>query len=269
MCSTGSPEALRIRSIRSRRSQPDCVAGWVEMMISSGRRSAIASIVARNGSESPTSPVASMPSLGEQRQREVDAHLRGFAHGLVVDHETGRGLALRHDERGSAASPAARARAHRVEQLCARRACGWRRPGFPSSVLLLPQSLAGSATLPAGVGARSRGRGRRREDAVHGARHAVLVGSADDRRDAIEVEDRRRRGDLPLERQRAPRVGHRARAAAPAGDHVVDEDQRAEPEPEARDRDEQVQVGELARRSRRRAAACPAGRGCASGRRSG
>ena len=62
MCSTGSPEAFWMRSIRSRRSQPDCVAGWVETMISSGRRSAIASIVAKNGSGSPTSPVASMPS---------------------------------------------------------------------------------------------------------------------------------------------------------------------------------------------------------------
>ena len=30
MCSTGSPEAFSMRSIRSRRSQPELVAGWVE-----------------------------------------------------------------------------------------------------------------------------------------------------------------------------------------------------------------------------------------------
>ena len=43
------------------------------------------------------------------------------------------------------------------------------------------------------------------------ARHAVLVRAADDLRDLVEVEDRRRRRDLPLERQRTPRV-RRARA---------------------------------------------------------
>src|SRR4051794_36336340 len=53
----------------------------------------------------------------------------------------------------------------------------------------------------AGGGARARGdrRRRRAEDAVHRARHAVLVGAADDGGDGVEVEDRRRRGDLPLE----------------------------------------------------------------------
>ena len=51
-----------MRSIRSRRSQPELSAGCVEMMISSGRRSATASIVARKGSGSPTSPVRAMPS---------------------------------------------------------------------------------------------------------------------------------------------------------------------------------------------------------------
>ena len=58
-----------------------------------------------------------------------------------------------------------------------------------------------------------RRRGRRREDAVHRARDAVLVGAADDGWYPVEVEDRRRRGDLPLERHPAPRVGHGARAA--------------------------------------------------------
>ncbi len=62
MCSTGSPEALWTRSIRSRRSQPECVTGCVETITSLGRRSAISSIVARKGSASPTAPLASMPS---------------------------------------------------------------------------------------------------------------------------------------------------------------------------------------------------------------
>jgi hypothetical protein len=52
-----------MRSTRSRRSQPELTTGYVEMRISSGRRVAIASIVARNGSGSPTSPVASIDSL--------------------------------------------------------------------------------------------------------------------------------------------------------------------------------------------------------------
>ena len=62
MCSTGSPEAIWTRSIRSRRSQPECVVGCVETITSLGRCSPIASIVARNGSASPTAPLASMPS---------------------------------------------------------------------------------------------------------------------------------------------------------------------------------------------------------------
>ena len=74
---------------------------------------------------------------------------------------------------------------------------------------------------------------------------AVLVRRADDLRDLVEVEDRRRRGDLPLERHRAPRVRRRDRAEAPARDHVVEEDERRGAEPERRERDEHVEVGEL------------------------
>ena len=61
----------------------------------------------------------------------------------------------------------------------------------------------------------------------------------------VEVEDRRRRGHLPLERERLPRVRRGARAAAPRGDHVVDEHQRREPEHERAQRDEQVPAREL------------------------
>ena len=45
---------------------------------------------------------------------------------------------------------------------------------------------------------------------------AVLVRAADDLRDLVEVEDRRRRGDLPLERQRAPRVRRARSGRAPS-----------------------------------------------------
>src|ERR1700747_2117833 len=69
------------------------------------------------------------------------------------------------------------------------------------------------------------GGGRGSEDAVYGAGHAVLVGAADDRRHAVGVEDRGRRSALPLERHATPWVGQRARAAAPAGDDVVEEQQ--------------------------------------------
>src|SRR3954453_10306469 len=85
------------------------------------------------------------------------------------------------------------------------------------------------------------------EDAVHRARHAVLVRAPDDGRPVVEVEDGRRGAPLPLERERAPRVGLRAGAPAPGRDHVVDEDERREPEHEARQRDEQVPARELLR----------------------
>src|SRR3954462_3163537 len=85
----------------------------------------------------------------------------------------------------------------------------------------------------------------RPEDAVHRVRHAVLVRSADHRRHRIEVEDPRRRGHLPLQRERAPRGGGGARAAAPGRDHVVDEHERREPEHERAERDEQIPAGEL------------------------
>src|SRR3954466_5726826 len=59
-----------------------------------------------------------------------------------------------------------------------------------------------------GVGARRGRLGLRRRgrpaDAVDRPRHAVLVGAADDGRNLVEVEPRRRRGDLPLEGERPP-----------------------------------------------------------------
>ena len=102
----GSARSGRAAASRS------CWAGWVETMISSGRCSATASIVAENGSASPTSPVASMPSSCERREREVDAHLRRFAHRLVVDHQAGGRVALRHHQ-AEADRPRRRGRARR------------------------------------------------------------------------------------------------------------------------------------------------------------
>ena len=85
---------------------------------------------------------------------------------------------------------------------------------------------------------------RRAEDRVLRAGDAVLVRPADDLRDLVEVEDRRRGRDLPLERARVPGVRLGDRAAHPARDHVVDEEHERRPEHEGRDRDEEVEVAE-------------------------
>src|SRR3954447_27051978 len=104
--------------------------------------------------------------------------------------------------------------------------------------------LKTGSLLPGCGGDRARGRWSGLpgllEDAVHRARDAVLVRPADHRGNGGEVEDRRRRGDLPLQREGAPRVGLRARPAPPARDHVVDEHERAQPDDERGQRDEQV-----------------------------
>src|SRR6266540_3880651 len=76
---------------------------------------------------------------------------------------------------------------------------------------------------------------------------AVLVRVADDLRDLVEVEHRRRRAHLPLERQRAPRIARRRRAVAPRVDHVVEEDDHRRAQSERADRDEHVPVRELRR----------------------
>src|SRR5256885_13174516 len=56
---------------------------------------------------------------------------------------------------------------------------------------------------------------------------------------------RRRRAHLPLKGQRPPRIRRRDWPAAPAGDHVVEEDQRRRAESERRERDEHVPAREL------------------------
>ena len=62
-CVTGALASSWMRSMRSRRSQPEDECGSVEMMISSGWYSSIASSVAVYGSSSPISPFATTSSL--------------------------------------------------------------------------------------------------------------------------------------------------------------------------------------------------------------
>src|SRR3954451_25185777 len=85
------------------------------------------------------------------------------------------------------------------------------------------------------------------EDRVPGARDAVLVRAADHRRDLVEVEDRRGRGHLPLDRVRAPRVSRGRWAVTPRADHVVEEDEERGAEDERGDRDEQIPARVLLR----------------------
>src|SRR5580698_7231642 len=82
------------------------------------------------------------------------------------------------------------------------------------------------------------------EDRMARARNAVLVRTADNLRDVVEVEDRGRRAHLPLERQRVPRVPLGKLSVPPGPDRVVEEDDRRGAEPERGDRDEQVEIGE-------------------------
>src|ERR1035441_10158511 len=88
----------------------------------------------------------------------------------------------------------------------------------------LSSFAGGSDDARTGCGGSGSGCGRGRgEDGVNRAGYSVLVWTADDRRNPVEVEDRRRRGYLPLERQAAPRIADGSSSPAPAGDHVVDE----------------------------------------------
>src|SRR5688500_15934417 len=59
----------------------------------------------------------------------------------------------------------------------------------------------------------------RTHDDVTGVGHAELIRPSDDARDDWEVEPRRRRGDLPLDRLGPPRVSGRLRTPAPADGH--------------------------------------------------
>src|ERR1700722_14991080 len=95
---------------------------------------------------------------------------------------------------------------------------------------LMPRSSLARRAQHATCGGCCGGGGK---DSVDRTGNAVLVRATNDSRQFVEVEDGRRRGDLPLERHAAPGVGDRDGAATPACDHVVDEHQRADSQREA------------------------------------
>ncbi len=123
----------------------------------------------------------------DRLERQVDAHLRGFADGLVVDHKPCGGLTLRHDEAEAGAARLGGVCAHRLEQPRAAEGAVGDDEYFLHRCGLI--SLAWRMD-DAGAGSHRGRRGCRREDAVFGARHAVLERAADDGRDAVEVEHR-------------------------------------------------------------------------------
>ena len=140
------------------------------------------------------------PVLGEDRHRHLDPGAGRLAQLAGVDQLADGGLVLgRGDgDRGGVARPA------RVT------ACSSLRPPATSlrktssgcaraRSLMSTPATAGSGSLDLGAFAG--------HDRVAGAGHPELVGAADDPRDLVEVEDRRRRGDLPLDRVGAPGVG--------------------------------------------------------------
>ena len=238
-------------------------------MISSAPHSRIASCVAMYGSGSITSPCAGMPS--SRRRSSVSSRRTRAAERtrVVVDHEALPRRVLRADD-GAADRPACRALLDRLEQLVPadrlvgddqhvggllRRLGGVgrlhrysRRLSVPPWPLPLPLPFAACAACPSPDSAADRDLlAVAVQHSVHGPGHPVLVRSADDLRDLVEVEDRRRRGDLPLERARAPRVAGRARVRTPSCDEVVEEHQRRGAQQERADRGHEVPGRELVR----------------------
>src|SRR5439155_20210616 len=84
---------------------------------------------------------------------------------------------------------------------------------------------------------------RLRNIVLRGARHAVVVRPAVDRRQGCApVPMRRRRVRLPLQGVRVPWVRLRLEPAEQAADEVVGEDELREDEPECSEREEHVQT---------------------------
>ena len=233
-CSTGRPPAASsIRSTTFWRSQPERCCGWVETTISSAAARAGDRVAGRGDRVGLDDEARGRdPGRAQRLERPLEpAAGRGAARVLVDDVALAR-LVDRRDH-GHAHGPSLRRRSIASIRL---------RPATVSlAITSTCRSLAHACTSSPSVHAVAV------EDGVPRARDAVLVRVADDLRDLVEVEDRRRRAHLPLERQRAPRVRGRRAPEAPARDHVVEEDDRRGAEPERRDRDEQVQVGEARR----------------------
>ena len=224
-CSTGlSPATLRISSRRLRRNQPDFASGCVETISSSTCSSASMSRTASSGPPSNTTPWAGMPVVAQRLDDAVEPAPGSGAACVVVDDVAGRGLVHRRHHDGPD-RPLLGAVAHGLDQLAA----GQRLVGHDQDDAQLAR-LAGvahtcascSAPVPLFI------------TACFAPGHAVLVRAADDRRYLVEVEHRRWRRHLPLECQRAPRVGPGQRAAGPAHDHVVEEDEHRRADRERR-----------------------------------
>ena len=142
--------------------------------------------------------------LAQDLAREVDAHLGGVEDGVVVDHVAVARVRARDADDHAQLLAGGLLLDALQQRLAAERLVRDDQDGLGHGLLL-------SRRLGRGWSRRGRtiahlGLGGGAEDAVHRAGDAVLVRAADDRRDGVEVEDRRRRGDLPLERERAPRV---------------------------------------------------------------
>ena len=128
-------------------------------------------------------PVCSDPRLAEAGERAVEPAPRRRAAGVLVDDVALPGRVHRAEHRDVDLT-LGRAAAQRVDQRLA--ADGLVRHDQDSWSVSRLLELAGGLTG---------------QDGVARPRHAVLVRAADHLRDLVEVEERRRRGDLPLERQ--------------------------------------------------------------------
>ena len=210
-CSTGtSPAALRARSIRFPRSQPERSSGCVEMIISSGSysREPVAERLQRIGIDDGARGRRCRPRAGGRASAAADARRPSAARprrrrsrraarsaGEMTVTRIGPSAARApHARRGASARRRSRSRARGPGGRTPRRA----RHGTVSSIGAGFSALLGLVAVPV-------------HDRVPRAADAVLVRAADDLRDLVEVEDRRRRGHLPLERERAPRVRRRDR----------------------------------------------------------
>ena len=167
-----------------------------------GSSCASASRTASAGSDSTTKPCAEMPASRRRASvRSSRRPRRGAARVLVDDVALARAALtgqIDRDQVGRRRGPRVRA----LDQARARRPSRSRSRGR-GSVASAHLFLGSCTRSPLKIAWRAPGT-------------PYSYGLADDLRDLVEVEDRRRRGDLPLERQRAPRVARRQRPARPA-----------------------------------------------------
>jgi len=183
------------------------------------------------GRGSPTSPVASKPA---SRSTESARSRRTWAAHAPTAHRSPS-----HAAGGSGGSRGVSPATARSSPSCASSSRRRRPPSVSLATTRI--SVNRAALIPCRHRPRARGAGTSapsRKTAWTAPGTPYSYEPADDRRQRVEVEDRRRRGGgrPALERQPAP-TGWRPRAAAtPADDHVVDEDQRRDRAPSSRRR---------------------------------